>query len=97
MKEHNYYVYILASRKNGYFYTGVTNNLPRRVWEHKEGMVPGYTRKHNVKMLVYYECYGDIQQAIWREKIIKKWKRSFKSDAIEKHNPEWKDLYETLV
>ena len=97
MKEHNYYVYILASRKNGYFYTGVTNNLIRRVWEHKEGIADGYTKKHQVKVLVYYEWFTDIEQAINREKLIKKWKRSFKINAIEKMNPGWKDLYYELV
>ena len=76
---------------------GVTNHLIRRVYEHKEGLIPGFTKKYDIKMLVYYECYKDINQAIHREKIIKKWKRKFKVDAIEKMNLDWKDLYFELV
>jgi putative endonuclease len=88
-----YFVYILAKARNSTFYTGVTNNLIKRVWEHKEGVADGFTKKHGIKTLVYYEIYGDISLAIHREKIIKKWKRSYKMDAIEKVNPDWKDLY----
>jgi len=87
-----YYVYILASAKKGYLYTGVTNDIARRVFEHKEGFVKGYTKKHNIKKLVYYEIFEDVNLAIHREKIIKKWKREFKFDAIEKLNPKWEDL-----
>lgn len=92
-----YYVYVLTNRRYGTFYTGVTNDLVRRVWEHKEGLADGFTKKHGIGMLVYYEIYGDIEHAIHREKIIKKWKRSFKYDAIERSNPEWQDLYEQIV
>ena len=88
-----YFVYILAKERNGTFYTGVTNNLVKRVWEHKEGVADGFTKKHGIKTLVYYEIYEDISLAIHREKIIKKWKRSYKMDAIEKINPDWRDLY----
>lgn len=92
-----YYVYILAKAKHSTFYTGVTNDLVRRVWQHKEGVAESFTKKHGIKTLVYYEVADDIQAAIHREKIIKKWKRSFKYDAIEKMNPEWRDLYEDIA
>ena len=97
MKEHNYYVYILAKAKNSTFYTGVTNTLIKRVWEHKEGVADGFTKKYGIKTLVYYEYFDDIEAAICREKLIKKWKRDYKIDAIEKMNPDWNDLYEGLV
>lgn len=88
-----YYTYILASKRNGTFYTGVTNNLSRRVFEHKEVIVGGFTTKYGVKNLVYYEIYEDVRDAISREKLIKKWRRQIKISAIESINPEWKDLY----
>ena len=95
MKEHDYYVYILTRERNSVFYTGVTNDLVRRVHEHKEGIIGGFTKKYNVKMLVYYEYFDDIYEAIHREKkIIKKWKRSIKMNAIERT---WKDLYYDLI
>ena len=97
MKDYSYYVYILTKERNSVFYVGVTNDLIRRVYEHKEGLVPGFTKKYDVKMLVYYECFDDIYEAIHREKIIKKWKRKFKVDAIERSNPEWRDLYFDLI
>jgi len=96
MKEHNYYVYILTTRRNGTFYTGVTNDLIRRDLEHHQGLADGFTKKHNIHMLVYYEDTTDIRAALHREKIIKKWKRSYKVNAIERINPEWKDLYYEL-
>lgn len=92
-----YYVYILAKARCGTLYTGVTNDLIRRVWEHKQGIVEGFTKKHGIKMLVYYEETTDINAALHREKIIKKWKRSIKYDAIERMNPAWKDLYEDIT
>jgi putative endonuclease len=92
-----YYVYILARERNGVFYVGVTNDLVRRVHEHKMGLVEGFTKKHNVKILVYYEQFVDIYLAIAREKLIKKWKRRYKISAIESINPEWKDLYFDLA
>ena len=88
-----YYTYILTNKKNGTFYVGVTSNLQKRIFEHKEGLVRGFTKKYDVKILVYFEVYQDIRDAIWKEKLIKKWKRPFKINAIEKMNPEWKDLY----
>jgi putative endonuclease len=97
MKENFYYVYILTQERNSVFYTGVTNNLVRRVYEHKNDLIDGFTKKYNVKQLVYYECYNNVLDAISREKIIKKWKRSIKINAIEKINPEWKDLYFELL
>ncbi len=93
MKEYEYYVYILASRKNGTLYIGVTNNLLKRVSEHKDNLVEGFTQKYNVHNLVYYERYNDVYDAITREKRMKKWKRQWKIELIEKFNPDWKDLY----
>jgi putative endonuclease len=88
-----YYVYILASRRNGTLYIGVTNDLIRRAWEHREGMIEGFTKKYGVKMLVHFEPFEEIDSAIHREKRLKKWNRSWKLDLIERANPEWRDLY----
>ena len=88
----NYYVYILASKRNGTLYTGVTNNLSRRTYEHKESLIDGFTKKYNVKILVYYEQTNDIRNAIAREKCIKRWKRAWKIKLIEETNPQWEDL-----
>lgn len=87
-----YYVYILASRRNGTLYVGVTSDLLRRVSEHKSKTVDGFTKKYEVVHLVYFELSGDINTAIYREKQLKKWQRKWKLDLIEKNNPEWKDL-----
>lgn len=92
-----FYVYILASTYNGTLYVGVTSNLPKRVWDHKEGTVKGFTQRYGVKMLVYYEVHDRAEYAITREKQIKKWERKWKIELIESRNPQWKDLYETLV
>lgn len=92
----NYFVYILASRRNGTLYIGVTNNLARRVWEHKNKIVKGFTEKYNIDKLVYYEVFTEISYAISREKQLKFWKRQWKLQLIEKENPEWIDLYEDL-
>jgi putative endonuclease len=89
-------VYIPASRRNGTLYVGVTSNLPKRVWEHREGFVEGFTKKYNVKQLVWYEIHGEAIPAITGEKQIKKWNRSWKLNLIEKTNPEWLDLYEDI-
>jgi len=97
MTEKLYYLYILASMKNGTLYVGETNNLLRRVYEHKNDLVDGFTKKYKVHKLVYYEETNDAFAAIQREKQIKKWKRQWKIDLIEKDNPEWKDLYYDLV
>ena len=91
-----YYVYILASKRNGTLYTGVTNNLIRRIDEHKKVLVKSFTRKYNVKILVYYEQTIDIESAITREKCIKRWKREWKIRLIEEDNPEWNDLIAEL-
>ena len=88
-----FYVYILASKRNGTLYTGVTSNLTKRAWEHKEGLVEGFTKKYSVKMLVYYETFEDVGSAIMREKQIKKWERKWKLRMIEEKNPQWNDLF----
>jgi putative endonuclease len=88
------HVYILASGRNGTLYVGVTADLARRVYEHREGLVPGFASKHGVKRLVYVERYDRIEDAITREKALKKWNRAWKLDLIEAHNPAWEDLYE---
>jgi putative endonuclease len=93
----SYYVYILASKKNGTLYTGVTNDLLKRIYEHKNNVVEGFTKEYNVHNLVYYEEHNDIKEAILREKQIKKWKRQWKIELIEKQNPNWKDLYEKIL
>lgn len=87
-----YYVYILASKRNGTLYIGVTNNLIRRVWEHREGLVPGFTKKYGVGLLVYYEMFPDVRTAIARETRLKKYKREWKINLIQQHNVEWRDL-----
>lgn len=92
-----YYLYILASKRNGTIYIGVTNNLVKRVYEHREGLIEGFSKKYKVKLLVYYEIHSDIKEAIKREKAMKKWLRKWKIELIEKHNPEWKDLYEGII
>jgi putative endonuclease len=92
--EHSYYVYILASRKNGTLYVGVMNDLARRVGEHKSDLVAGFTKRYHVHRLVYYEKYEFIYDAMQREKRIKEWKRTWKVELIEGTNLEWKDLTE---
>jgi putative endonuclease len=93
----NYYVYILANKKNGTLYIGVTNDLVKRVFEHKNDLVEGFTKKYGVHQLVYFEQTSDITSAITREKQIKKWRRQWKIELIEEKNPEWKDLFLDLV
>ena len=90
------YVYIMASKKNGAVYIGVTSDLVRRVWEHKEGAVEGFTKTHAAKLLVHFEAFDDIKSAIVREKQLKKWNREWKLHLIEKHNPNWNDLYTSI-
>ena len=87
-----YYVYMLASKRNGTLYIGVTNNLERRISEHQQGLDDGFTKKYKVRHMVYYETTGDINTALQREKQLKKWNRKWKLELIEKENPEWKDL-----
>lgn len=91
----SYYVYIVSSRTK-VLYTGVTNHLQRRVYEHREGLVPGFTQQYKVKRLVYFESFDDIREAIAREKEIKGWRRSKKLDLIDDMNPEWDDLSEEM-
>ena len=97
MRDHHYYVYLLASQRNGTLYTGVTNDLMRRVWEHKNGYVKGFTYDYNVRRLVWFELHQDIHEAIAREKRIKRWRRKWKLDLIEEKNPAWRDLYEDMI
>lgn len=87
-----YYVYILASKRNGTLYIGVTNNLERRLYEHRNNLIEGFTNKYNVHNLVYYEDVNDIQVALQREKQLKRWTRKWKLELIEKVNPAWRDL-----
>jgi len=91
------YVYILANKKNGTVYTGVTSDLVKRVWEHKNKIFKGFTSKYAVDKLVYFEVYDDIVTAIEREKCIKRWDRAWKTRRIYETNPEWDDLYETIA
>ena len=91
-----YYVYILTSKQNGTLYIGMTSNLIKRVWQHKNKFIPGFTEKYNVIELVYYEIHEDPINAIIREKQIKKWNRAWKISLIESDNPEWNDLSEAL-
>ena len=93
----NYYVYMLVNKRNGTIYTGVTSNLIKRIYEHKNKFVEGFTTKYDVDKLVYYEIYDDPENAILREKRIKKWNRQWKINLIQKDNPLWNDLYNTLV
>ena len=91
-----YYVYILASKRNGTLYIGVTNDLARRLGEHGDGLVPGFTKRYGVTRLVYYEIFDDIHVAIHRETQMKKYKREWKLNLIQQHNEEWKDLARSL-
>ena len=90
-------VYIVASKRRGTLYTGVTSGLPKRAFEHREGLVRGFSAKYGCKILVWYELHGTMQSAIAREKAIKEWKRPWKLELIEKTNPQWRDLSKDLV
>lgn len=92
-----FYVYILASKRNGTLYTGVTSNLPQRMHQHRNDTFGGFCTKYNVKVLVYYEQHQDAEGAITREKQIKKWKRAWKLNLIEKTNPQWKDFSNLIL
>ena len=92
--EKQFYVYIKANKRNGTIYVGVTNSLARRVFEHREGLVEGFTKRYGLKMLVYYEVYDSVAVAIQRESNIKHWPRRWKLELIEAANPQWKDLAE---
>ena len=91
-----FWVYILASKRNGTLYIGVTSNLAQRIWEHKNGIVEGFTHRYKVDRLVYCEPFGDADSAIAREKQMKKWRRTWKIQLIEDSNPEWRDLYDEI-
>ena len=92
-----FYVYLLASRKYGTLYLGVTNDLVRRVYEHKNKLIPGFTSRYGIDRLVWFEHHEDPRAAISREKEIKKWRRDWKISLIERDNPEWRDLWPTIV
>ena len=92
-----YSVHILASSRYGTLYIGVTSDLVKRVWQHREGLVKAFTRTYNVKRLVWFETHEDVTAAITRDKQIKKWNRSWKIELIQECNPQWRDLYEGLI
>ena len=96
MDSKQYFVYILTNGQNGTLYIGVTNDLVKRVYLHKNKMIKGFTSKYNVDKLVYYESTTDVNAAIQREKQLKRWNREWKLELIEKSNPEWKDLYKDI-
>lgn len=93
----NYYVYILATKKNGVLYIGVTDDLIGRAYKHRQELVPSFTSKYHVHKLVYFEATESIESAIKKEKQLKKWNRAWKIELIEKTNPDWKDLYKDLI
>ena len=97
VKERQPCVYMLASRRNGTLYIGVTSDLIKRIWEHKNNVVEGFTRTYEVHLLVWYELHESMESAIRREKALKEWKRGWKLRLIESRNPEWNDLYPTLL
>ena len=90
-------VYILASKRNGTLYTGVTSDLIKRIWQHRNDIVPGFTQKYGVHQLVYFELHGSMYEAITREKRIKGWKRAWKLALIETANPDWRDLWPEIL
>tara|TARA_R110001606_G_scaffold238373_1_gene386410 strand:- start:4220 stop:4513 length:294 start_codon:yes stop_codon:yes gene_type:complete len=91
------YVYIMASQRNGTIYLGVTSDLPKRVFEHRQGLFEGFTKKHGCKLLVWYEGYDDIQEARATERRMKNWNRQWKLKRIERMNPDWRDLWDDIV
>ncbi|PKL75980.1 MAG: GIY-YIG nuclease [Candidatus Melainabacteria bacterium HGW-Melainabacteria-1] len=97
MQEKFFYVYLMASQANGTLYTGYTNDLIRRVWEHRNRLVPGFTSRYGVCRLVWYEQHVDVREALKREKQLKSWNRAWKISLIQAQNPEWEDLYPRLV
>ncbi len=92
-----YYVYMIANNHNTVLYIGVTNNLIRRVYEHKNGLIDGFTKKYNCHKLVWFQQTNDVDSAITKEKRMKKWKREYKENVIREMNPDWKDLYDELI
>ena len=97
MPERKPCVYMLCNKPHGVLYVGVTADLPARIWQHRQGEGSTFTKRYNLKRLVWYEFHGTMEQAIHREKCIKEWKRAWKIELIESVNPEWDDLYETLL
>ncbi len=97
MANQTYYVYILASGRNDTLYIGVTNDLVKRVYEHRNDVIPGFTSTYHVHSLVYFEQTNDVESALQREKQLKWWRRKWKIELIEKANPEWKDLWEEIA
>ncbi len=97
MREKGGFVYIMASRRNGTIYIGVSSDLVKRVWQHKEGLADSFTKKYGCKLLVWFEQFGDIEMAIVREKQMKEWQRPWKLRVIEEMNPKWNDLYTSLI
>ena len=92
-----FFVYILASKRNGTLYIGMTDDLAKRVWQHRENLIPGFTHRHGVKMLVWYESHQTRELAFTHERRLKKWNRSWKLALIEKKNPHWRDLWEEIA
>jgi len=91
------FVYIMSNKQDGVLYIGVTSDIVKRVYEHKNGFVDGFTKQYNLKTLVYYEVYDEIEEAIKREKQLKNWHRDWKIELINKQNPHWEDLYESIL
>ncbi len=100
MRDHNYFIYIVTNKNKTVLYIGVTNDLQRRVYEHEHELIPGFTKKYNCHYLIYYEHFQDINDAIEREKVLKKWRREKKENLIREFNPNWKflndDIYNSL-
>ena len=96
MKDHNYFIYIVTNKNKTVLYIGVTNDLQRRVYEHEHGLISGFTKKYNCHYLVYYEHFQQIEDAIGREKVLKKWRREKKEKLINEFNPKWNFLNETI-
>ena len=95
--EKQFAVYMMASRRKGTLYIGVTSNLPKRIWEHREGLVDGFTKRYGVKDLVWFEMHDNADVAITREKQLKEWKRVWKVELIEERNPRWRDLFREIL
>ncbi|HZD25070.1 MAG TPA: GIY-YIG nuclease family protein [Alphaproteobacteria bacterium] len=91
------YVYIMTNRRNGTLYVGVTNDLARRTWQHRNGVVPGFTARYRLKRLVWFEAHDEIAEAIRQERVMKNWQRAWKIRRIEERNPEWRDLYDEIA
>jgi putative endonuclease len=90
-------VYMLASKRRGTLYIGVTSDLVRRIWEHRTNAIEGFSRRHEIHQLVWYELHGTMESAVQREKALKNWKRAWKLELIETNNPDWQDLYHTIL